>query len=69
MRVRVSEAEVAAFKKSWPCSGLPSCAVVFEFAANGDLIDLDPFHFDGTAAAALAESAQAGRVGIILSDN
>ena len=58
-RVQVSTREVEDFKRHWPCSGLPDCAVTFEFdKRNGDLVDLIcRREFDGSAALALSEDA------------
>lgn len=56
--VTMSAREVAAFKRSWPASGLPDRAITFEFQkSNGDLVDLRPFSVDGPAAVALSEDA------------
>ena len=62
--VAVSARDVETFKRSWPCSGLPSRAVAFQFdKRNGDLVDITPYRyahrFDGPAAVALSEDAQA----------
>jgi hypothetical protein len=60
--VQVLRAEVDAFKRSYPCSGLPSRAITFEFdKRNGDLVDIRPdsTQFDGPALVALSEDAQA----------
>ena len=67
MIIHVSKREVEFFKSMWPCSGLPSQAVQFEFASNGDLVDITPRRyahlFDGPAAAAMADDAKAGKIG------
>lgn len=62
--VSVSQSEVETFKDNWPCSYLPDRAVTFQFdKRNGDLVDIWPYRvahlFDGPAALALAEDAQA----------
>lgn len=61
--VSVSRAEVEAFRRQWPCSGLPSSRVTFSYASNGDLVDITPYRvaarFDGPAAVALSEDARA----------
>lgn len=58
--VTMSAREVAAFKRSWPASGLPDRAITFEFdKSNGDLVDLRPRSVDGSAAVALSEDAWA----------
>ena len=59
VRVTVSERDIAAFKRAWPCSGLPERSVGFLFdARNGDLIDIWPSSVDGEAALALSYAAQ-----------
>lgn len=56
--VSVSRREVEAFKRNWPCSGLPDRAVSFQFdKRNGDLVDLWPDTLDGEAAVALSADA------------
>ena len=58
--VSVSKREVEDFKSHWPCSGLPTHAVTFQFdKKSGDLVDIAPNAFDGDAAVALAADAQA----------
>lgn len=58
-KVFVSSYEIAAFKRTWPCSGLSDCAYWFEFAANGDLVDTDVApHDSGAAAAAVADECR-----------
>ena len=58
--VSVSSNEVADFKTTWPCSGLPTKAIRFQFdKRNGDLVDLLPWDLDGDALAALADDAKA----------
>lgn len=59
------------FCAQWPCHGIPAtlASITFEFADNGDLVDIvaksrngrtvDTAKFDGPALAALAEDAQA----------
>lgn len=60
--VTVTRSDVAAFKRQWPCSGLPDCGVTFYFAANGDLVDITSkvgsASWDGEAAVALSNDAQ-----------
>ena len=72
MRVILRPYEVAAFAKTWPCSGL-SDEVGFDFIferKTGDLVDLQARNqsgrivasatdFDGPALAALADDAKA----------
>ena len=60
--VSVSRAEVEAFKRSFPCSGLPDKAITFQFDhRNGDLVDIwpDSSRFDGSGLLALSQDAQA----------
>jgi hypothetical protein len=60
--VSVSRAEVEAFKRQYPCSGLPDKAITFQFdARNGDLVDIwpDSSKFDGSGLLALSQDAQA----------
>jgi hypothetical protein len=58
-RVTVSGPEVRAFKRTWPCSGLPSRGVSFTFdTRNGDLVDIFPDNLDGAGAVALSQDAQ-----------
>lgn len=59
------------FKRSWPCHGLPDTlhSISFEFASNGDLVDIEAFDenekpldsrdFDGPALVALSQDAKA----------
>lgn len=66
----INENELDTFKRQWPCHGLPDnlMELAFEFASNGDLVDiearaddgtlLDSAEFDGPALLALAEDAQ-----------
>ena len=58
VRVSMSAREVAAFKRSWPGSGLPNRGITFEFdKRNGDLVDLRPSNVDGSDALALSQDA------------
>lgn len=70
--VLVSEQNIRDFRAQWPCSGLPSegFCVSFEFARNGDLVDInwftdegidaaEPDGADGPALLALSQDAQA----------
>jgi hypothetical protein len=60
-QVMMSRKDVDAFKTSYPCSGLPSRAITFEFdSRNGDLVDIfpDSARFDGPALLALSQDAQ-----------
>lgn len=61
--VRCTKADVEAFKRSYPCSGLPNMAIAFQFdARNGDLVDIycrrDTHTFDGPGLVALSQDAQ-----------
>ena len=61
--------EINKFKSKWPAHGLPDRldSLSFEFAINGDLVDLEAYDcngtaldthdFDGSALSALAEDA------------
>lgn len=65
-----NRAALDAFKATWPCHGLPDSlnSIRFEFASNGDLVDieakarngrtLDSADFDGSALVALSQDAQ-----------
>ena len=61
-KIRFSEDEVLAFKKSWPCSGLQDRSYWFEFEGSKygfTLVDTDlPEQDDGVAALALSHEAQ-----------
>lgn len=60
VNVNVSADEVRAFKASWPCSGLPSRAIGFQFdKRNGDLVDVwgTREEHDGPALLALSHDA------------
>ncbi len=48
---------VSSFKSSWPCSRLGTQPIRFEFAANGDLIDVSTDR-DGEDLLALSQDAQ-----------
>lgn len=41
---------IETFKRSWPCHGLPDNlhSISFEFASNGDLVDIEAYADDGT---------------------
>lgn len=61
---------IEAFKRSWPCHGLPDNlhSLSCEFASNGDLVDLEAYDeeqhlldthaFDGPALLALTQDCQ-----------
>jgi hypothetical protein len=57
MRVTVSEVEVRAWKRTYPCSGVPSRGVSFTFDKRGNLVALFPNNLDGPGVSALAEDA------------
>lgn len=58
--VLVSADDVAVFNSRWPCSPIPEKRLVFNFASNGDLVDIypDSSKFDGDALLALSQDAQ-----------
>lgn len=62
--VSVSAADVEAFKNQWPCNGMPTARIWFQFdKRNGDLVDMLPCNWqergaDGAAMLALIEDAQ-----------
>ena len=70
MWIKLNHNHIEAFKRQWPCHGLPSSlhTLQFEFEANGDLCDiiakarngrhLDSSTFDGPALLALCDDAQ-----------
>ncbi|QXV73543.1 hypothetical protein [Rhizobium phage RHph_X2_30] len=69
--VTLNRQQIDAFKAQWPCHGLPDNlhSIMFEFASNGDLVDmeakarngriLDTHDFNGPALVALCQDAQA----------
>lgn len=73
MRVFVSESEVDTFRRTWPCSNLPTnSGITFEFDGpngDGDLVDItlsngvDSSEYDGPAMLALSNDAQVQRIG------
>lgn len=69
-RVIMQHEEIEAFKRSWPCNGLPELTTIeFEFDSNRNLVDIDAYgedtlwcdsrEFDGPALLALSQDAQA----------
>lgn len=62
--VTVSRRDVEDFKEQWPCNGMPSRSIWFQFdKRNGDLVDMVPSNWeergaDGSAMLALIEDAQ-----------
>lgn len=62
--VSISARDVADFKSSWSCSGLPERRIWAQFdKRNGDLVDLTPNDLedkgaDGSAVLALLQDAQ-----------
>jgi len=69
--VTVEACEIEAFRRSWPCSGLPQeTSLRVEFADNGDLVDLnwsdgcDHWEAEGSGALlALVDDAKGGSIG------
>ena len=63
--VAVSANDVREFNRYWPCSNLPAVAMQFDFAGNGDLVDirfasgLDSADYDGIALLTLSRDAGA----------
>ena len=50
MRVTLNHAEISAFKRSLPCSGIPELnSITFEYESNGDLCDIEAYDSDGAA--------------------
>lgn len=61
-RVDFSRAEVQAFKRRWPASGLPDRALWFEYDARGDVVDMTPGDFsEADASGALSALAGDGK--------
>lgn len=62
MRHTFTPAQLQDFARRWPCSGMgdPDAALTFEFATNGDLIDItgESPAYDGAAIRALSHDAQ-----------
>jgi len=68
MQVTLSRAEIAAFKRTFPCSGLPDLlSITFDYEANGDLCGItavddtgyvDSAEFDGAGLLALSQDCQ-----------
>ena len=59
--VQATRADVEAFKRSYPCSGLPNRAISFQYdKRNGDLVDITPESsgFDGPGLLALSQDCQ-----------
>lgn len=59
--VMLSTHDVDVFKRSYPCSGIPSRPISFQFdKRNGDLVDVTPDSgaFDGPGLVALSQDAQ-----------
>lgn len=60
-----SRNDVQAFKDRWPCNGMPTAPIWFQFdKRNGDLVDMKPSNWedrgaDGSAMVALSHDAQA----------
>ena len=62
--VQCSADDVDNFKALWPCNGMPTKPIWFQFdKSNGDLVDMKPSNWeehgaDGGAMLALAQDAQ-----------
>lgn len=59
--VQCSQDDVQAFKDQFPCSGIPTRPIWFQFQKNnGDLVDIQPdsSSFDGYALVCLADDAK-----------
>ena len=63
-RVTVSAEQVRFFNSTWPCSPIPVETITFEYATNGDLVDIisetPSEFFDGDALLALSYDAAKG---------
>jgi hypothetical protein len=74
--VQLNSADISAFKRVYPCSGIPELdSITFGFASNGDLFDIqavldgapvDSESFDGAGLLALCNAAQAEEYGEVL---
>lgn len=53
--VVATETGVCRLKNSWPCSKLPERPIRFEFASNGDLVDVVGTSYDGEDLLALKQ--------------
>jgi hypothetical protein len=69
MQVTLNRHEIAAFKRTFPCSGLPDLlSITFDYEANGDLCGItavdedgswiDSADFDGAGLLALSQDCQ-----------
>jgi hypothetical protein len=62
--VQLNRDDVANFKAQWPCNGMPTAPIWFQFdKRNGDLVDMKPSNWeergaDGGAMVALSQDAQ-----------
>lgn len=62
--VQCSQDDVDNFKSSWPCNGMPSKKIWFQWEkSNGDLVDMNPSDWEergawGEAVIALADDAK-----------
>lgn len=62
--VQLSRDDVRNFKTQWPCNGMPTAPIWFQFdKRNGDLVDMKPSDWedrgaDGSAMVALSEDAK-----------
>jgi len=69
MKVFLNHSQIEAFKRTYPCSGIPELSgITFEFASNDDLVDIialswedgtyiDSAEFDGAGLLALSQDA------------
>ena len=47
MRVTLTHEEISAFKRTFPCRGLPELnSITFEYESNGDLCGIEAFDSD-----------------------
>lgn len=69
MQVTLNRHEIAAFKRTFPCSGLPDLlSITFDYESNGDLCGItavdedgrwiDSEEFDGAGLLALSQDCQ-----------
>ena len=68
MLVTLNRGEISAFKRSFPCSGIPDLdSITFDYASNGDLVGIDATYegryidsaeFDGAGLLALSQDCQ-----------
>jgi len=62
--VQLDREDVSNFKAQWPCNGMPTAPIWFQFdKLNGDLVDMRPANWgergaDGGAMVALSDDAK-----------